>query len=140
MVSPKFLVLALTLVAPAFLLSQTGTSSVRGTVTDPAGRVIQDATVTLTNMETNAVRTTKSTDSGTYVFDLITPAKYRLEFDAVGFKKSVLENVEALIGKRPYEEKRLLDVEDHTREGLAPGDSNGVPPAVVVPPTAEEVK
>ena len=78
MVSPKFLVLALTLVAPAFLLSQTGTSSVRGTVTDPAGRVIQDATVTLTNMETNAVRTTKSTDSGTYVFDLITPAKYRL--------------------------------------------------------------
>jgi len=114
MVSPKFLVLALTLVAPAFLLSQTGTSSVRGTVTDPAGRVIQDATVTLTNMETNAVRTTKSTDSGTYVFDLITPAKYRLEFDAVGFKKSVLENVEALIGK-PTEKNVTLQV-GSTRE------------------------
>jgi AFG3 family protein len=35
-------------------------------------------------------------------------------------------DVEALIGKRPYEEKRALDVTDH--------DSNGVPPAVVVPP------
>ncbi|HEY8970040.1 MAG TPA: AAA family ATPase, partial [Puia sp.] len=48
-------------------------------------------------------------------------------------------DVEALIGKRPYEEKRLLDVDDHGREGLAPGDSNGVPPAVVTPPTAEQV-
>ena len=38
-------------------------------------------------------------------------------------------DVETLIGKRPYEEKRLLDVSD-----------NGVPPAVVVPPTTEEVK
>jgi cell division protease FtsH len=49
-------------------------------------------------------------------------------------------DVESLIGKRPFEEKRLLDVDDHSREGLQPGDSNGVPPAVVAPPTAEEVK
>jgi cell division protease FtsH len=48
-------------------------------------------------------------------------------------------DVEALIGKRPFEEKRVLDVEDHSREGLQPGDSNGVPPAVVTPPTAEQV-
>jgi AFG3 family protein len=43
-------------------------------------------------------------------------------------QKEVLfqSDVEALIGKRPYEEKRALDVTDH--------DSNGVPPAVVVPP------
>jgi hypothetical protein len=38
----------------------------------------------------------------------------------------------ALIGKRPYEEKRVLDVTDH--------DSNGVPPAVVVPPATVDVK
>ena len=41
-------------------------------------------------------------------------------------------DVETLIGKRPYEEKRALDVTDH--------ESNGVPPAVVVPPATEEVK
>jgi hypothetical protein len=40
--------------------------------------------------------------------------------------------VEALIGKRPYEEKRALDVTDH--------ESNGVPQAVVIPPATEEVK
>jgi len=57
----------------------------------------------------------------------------------VGDLQQLVEQ-EALIGKRPYEEKRLLDVDDHSREGLQPGDSNGVPPAVVVPPTVEEVK
>ena len=54
--------------------SQTGTSTVRGTITDPQGRVVAGATITLTNVETNAVRATKSTDTGSYVFDLITPA------------------------------------------------------------------
>ena len=49
-------------------------------------------------------------------------------------QKEVLfqSDVEALIGKRPYEEKRALDVTDH--------ESNGVPQAVVVPPATEEVK
>jgi AFG3 family protein len=45
-------------------------------------------------------------------------------------------DVEALIGKRPYEEKRALDVTDHDDNAA----SNGVPPAIVVPPTTEEVK
>ncbi|HUB62093.1 MAG TPA: ATP-dependent zinc metalloprotease FtsH [Puia sp.] len=49
-------------------------------------------------------------------------------------EKEVLfqSDVEALIGKRPYEEKRALDVTDH--------ESNGVPQAVVIPPATEEVK
>jgi AFG3 family protein len=49
-------------------------------------------------------------------------------------QKEVLfqSDVEALIGKRPYEEKRALDVTDH--------DSNGVPPAVVVPPATVDSK
>jgi len=79
--------------------SQTGTSTVRGTITDPQGRVVPGATLTLTNVETNTVRTTKSNDTGSYVFDLITPAEYRLEVQAKGFKKQVVDKVEALIGK-----------------------------------------
>src|SRR4029077_8597626 len=65
--------------------------------------------VTLTNTETNAVRTTKTSDTGTYVFDLINPAKYRVEVDAKGFKKKVVENVEALIGK-PTDASVTLDI------------------------------
>ena len=76
---------------------------------DPHGRVVPGATVTLTNVETNAVRTTKSTDSGSYGFDLITPADYRVEVEAKGFKKKVVDNVKALIGK-PTENNVVLDV------------------------------
>jgi type 1 fimbria pilin len=34
--------------------SQTGTSTIRGTVTDPQGRVVSSASVRLTDVETNA--------------------------------------------------------------------------------------
>jgi hypothetical protein len=97
----RVVVLLLTVLGLATSMwSQTGTSTVRGTVTDPSGRVVADAKVTLTNLATNAVRTTKTGDSGTFVFDLITPADYRLEVEARGFKKRQVDNVKALIGKQ----------------------------------------
>src|SRR5438552_7568303 len=91
------------------LWSQTGTSTVRGTITDPQGRVVPNANITLTNVETNAVRTTKSTDTGSYVFDLITPANYRLQVEATCFKTKVVDKVQALIGK-PNQTDVQLDV------------------------------
>src|SRR6202012_2242177 len=41
-------------------------------------------------------------------------------------------DVENLIGKRPYEEKRALDVTEHEDENYS---GNGVPPTVLVPPS-----
>ena len=91
------------------LYSQTGTSTIRGTITDPNGRVVASATVTITNVATNGNRTTTSTDSGTYVFDLIPPAEYRLAVEAKGFKTNVVDNVKALVGK-PTEANVQLQV------------------------------
>src|SRR5215469_7653817 len=100
----------LSLVSASLLSSgQTGTSTIRGTVTDPSGRVVPGATVTLSNVATNAVRTTKSTDAGTYVFDLITPGVYTVQVELRGFRRKVFENVEALIGK-PTEANVTLEV------------------------------
>jgi hypothetical protein len=78
---------------------QTGTSTIRGTVTDPSGSVVSGATVTLTNTQTNTVRNTKTGPEGTYVFDLIIPATYKVTVEATGFKQKVVQNVQALIGK-----------------------------------------
>jgi Carboxypeptidase regulatory-like domain len=55
------------LLTASLCLGQTGTSTIRGTVSDPQGRVISGATLTLTNTQTNSVRTTRSTESGAYV-------------------------------------------------------------------------
>ena len=90
-----------TIVTLAISLSaQTGTSTIRGTVTDQQGRVLPNATVTLTHLATNTVRTTKTTDTGAFVFDLITPADYRLQVEAKGFKTKAVDSVKALIGKQ----------------------------------------
>src|SRR5215472_13277343 len=97
---PRVWTLGLLLLSLASLTwSQTGTSTIRGTITDPQGRVVSGANVTLTNIGTNATRTNKSTDAGVYVFDLITPGDYGLEVDSRGFKKQQIAGVHALIGK-----------------------------------------
>jgi AFG3 family protein len=60
--------------------------------------------------------------------------------EALLFKEVLFQSdVEALIGKRPYEEKRALDVTDHT-ESIPPTGGNGIPPFPLgVPPAKEEV-
>src|SRR6476619_6986488 len=96
-------VVAFVLLVPMFaamLWSQTGTSTVRGTVTDPQGRVIPSATLTLTNTANNAPRTVKSSEGGSFTFDFLPPGEYRLEAEAPGFKKRVVDNVRALVGKQ----------------------------------------
>ena len=93
----------------SFTWSQTGTSTIRGTITDPQGRVVANANVTLINSGTNATRTTKSTDAGIFVFDLIRPGTYRVDIEARGFKKQSVAKVEALIGK-PTEASIQLEV------------------------------
>lgn len=88
-----------------FLLSvtsawaQTGTSAVGGTVIDQQGKAVPGAKVTLINIATNATRSTESSGTGSYLFDLIKPGEYRIEVEAKGFSKTVVNNVRALIGK-----------------------------------------
>lgn len=95
--------------ACAGAFAQAGTSSVRGTVTDPQGNVVAGASVTLTNTETNAARTQVTSDAGTYAFESIAPGTYRLDVEAQGFKKSVVRDVRALVAK-PTEASVQLEV------------------------------
>jgi hypothetical protein len=92
--------LSVFLLAVTGVQAQTGTSAVGGTILDSQGKAVPNAKVTLIDTATNTARTTKSTDSGTYEFDLIKPGNYRLEVEAKGFNKTVVDNVLALIGKQ----------------------------------------
>ncbi|HKR00136.1 MAG TPA: carboxypeptidase-like regulatory domain-containing protein [Pyrinomonadaceae bacterium] len=78
-------------------LAQTGTSSVRGTVTDQQGRAVAGATVTLTNSEKNFTRTQTSNEEGVYSFTAVPPGNYRVEAEASGFKKASVTEVRALV-------------------------------------------
>jgi hypothetical protein len=67
--------------------SQTaGAGSIQGTVTDPSGAVIPNASVSLTEASTHVTLTTKSTSTGTYVFPNIKVGTYSVNVVAPGFE------------------------------------------------------
>jgi hypothetical protein len=77
--------LGILLFAGTGLFAQTGTTSLRGTVTDPNGGSVPDAQVTLTSAAIGATLTTKTDKDGAYQFLEIRPATYTLTITAAGF-------------------------------------------------------
>ncbi len=68
------------------LFGQTVSSSLVGTVLDPSSAVVPNATVTATDTETGAVRTSTTDNSGTFRFLNMTPGEYSLSITVTGFK------------------------------------------------------
>jgi len=83
-----FLVAIMVLVfGPTGARSQNVYGTIAGTVTDSSGAAVADAAVTLTNLDTGAVRNNQSNSSGNYTFVNVLPARYKLEGVKTGFKK-----------------------------------------------------
>jgi len=82
-------------VAPAFGQSDRGT--VTGTVKDPSGAVVINATVTATNLASGEVRTATSGDEGSYTLPELKADVYRLTAEAAGFKTSTIEDVKVAV-------------------------------------------
>jgi len=77
--------------------AQTGTSTIRGEISDAQRKMIGGATVTLKNPSTGFSRSQTTGAAGGYSFELIPPGDYTLEVEAKGFKKDV-RSVTALVG------------------------------------------
>ncbi|HEV3483336.1 MAG TPA: carboxypeptidase-like regulatory domain-containing protein [Candidatus Acidoferrales bacterium] len=67
------------------VMSQTATTSLRGTVTDASGAVIAGAQLVLSNPSTGYSRLVKTDSQGAYEFVDIPPATYELTITASGF-------------------------------------------------------
>jgi uncharacterized surface anchored protein len=63
--------------------------SIRGTVTDSTGAVVQGATVTVKRTETDLSRTMTTDRGGNYVFPELPVGTYRLQITGKGFKEYV---------------------------------------------------
>src|SRR5207248_750816 len=72
---------------------------VLGTVTDPGGAVVPDATVDLTNTATNDTKSVTTNSSGQYVIPNVTPGTYNLKFTKAGFATTTIGSVKVDVTK-----------------------------------------
>lgn len=87
-----FLLAVLALSASA----QTNKGTISGTVTDQTGAIVQNAVVTIRNLETAAERTVNTGDDGTFTAPLLEPGKYRITVvppSALNLQKAVQNDV-----------------------------------------------
>ena len=69
------------------------TGALTGTVKDEKGAVVAGATVTVTNIGTNASRTVQTSGEGAFEIPQLVPGVYKLEVNAPNFTKYVDESV-----------------------------------------------
>ncbi len=70
------------------------TGQIRGTVTDPSGAVVPNATVTVTNTDRNQlVRALQTNSAGEYVASLLPVGRYSVAVEVSGFKRFVKTDI-----------------------------------------------
>lgn len=73
--------------------------SIQGTVKDVQGAIVQNATVTVRNVATNATRTANTDADGQYRVLQLQPGVYEVKASAANFKQSVLGNIQVQVGQ-----------------------------------------
>jgi hypothetical protein len=71
------------------LVAQVSTGTIAGTVTDPQGAVVANATVTVTNKMTGLTRVVNTGNDGIYSVASLPAGNYEVKIDATGFATSV---------------------------------------------------
>jgi len=79
--------------------AQVTTGNVRGTVKDPSGGVVPNATVTITDPRTNTNTTVQTTGEGEYQFNNLLVGDYTVTVTAPSFSKLTLSDVRVELNK-----------------------------------------
>jgi hypothetical protein len=75
------------------------TTSLNGTVSDPSGAVIPNATINIVNVETGLQREEKSDSQGRYNLEAVPPGSYKLTGKASGFADTVMNNIRLFVNQ-----------------------------------------
>jgi hypothetical protein len=95
--SCKLCIVALTLVCLAYGQTTIATGSIQGTVTDPAGAVVQGAKVTITGKATGQVIKATAGAAGGYNSGALIPGEYQVKVVVQGFRTAEL-NLDVKVG------------------------------------------
>jgi len=69
--------------------AQVTTSSILGSITDTAGAAIQNAAISVRDVDRNLTKKANSNELGIYRIDFLSPGNYTVSVSAPGFKTSV---------------------------------------------------
>src|SRR5947208_4631374 len=123
----------------------TASAILQGTITDPTGAVVGRATVTITSKDQGWARTTTTTDTGLYRFELLPAGFYSLKITHTGFASASVDRAELLVGQtttldfqlKPGQVSETIEVSaqapvvdtEKTQVGLeiTPNDVNSLP-------------
>ncbi len=111
---------ALALSSPTLMAQTSGTGALSGTVTDPSGAAIPNATVTVSGA-TGQQRVATTSQSGAYVISLLPPGDYHVKFEAAGFKTSEIPTANVTVTETAILDQRL-QVGAQTQEVTITGD------------------
>lgn len=89
--------LILLLVSGSSVWAQSDRGAITGRVTDPAGAVVPQAKVTVTNLETNESRDAVTSDEGNFTVPQLPAAMYKITVEAPGFKTATLDNIKVAV-------------------------------------------
>jgi hypothetical protein len=73
--------------------AQESRGTIQGSVKDPQGGFVANATVTVTNTDTNTIVRLKTNSSGLYSAPLLPPGSYVVTGEATGFKKEIRNGI-----------------------------------------------
>ncbi len=82
----------------AVCFAQTNTGRIEGTVQDSSGAVVPNAKVVATNDQTQAKSETIANGSGNFVIPALQPATYTLTVEIVGFRQTVIKDIDVESG------------------------------------------
>jgi hypothetical protein len=98
--NPKYLFILLVLMAGLPFLASAQESTLLGTVTDPAGAIVPNVTITITSVETGISKTVTTNDSGQYVVPTLLIGHYNVKAEATGFKVEEQQGISLKEGDR----------------------------------------
>jgi len=81
-----------------YVVAQTTTATITGTVTDSSGAVVADTDIQLRNVGTAATRSVKTDTSGRYTTPDLQPGEYEAEASKVGFSKELRQGILLTVG------------------------------------------
>ena len=82
---PCLMILSVALIGAVPLAAQFTTASLDGTVVDPSGAAVPDASIRMENTETGLIRNTRSGPDGHYLFPALPVGVYKLTVEKSGF-------------------------------------------------------